>query len=91
MIKQSIPPNLAPQVEEIIDGVTSKLGGHTLRGPILEESAQASRADGPARAHQKARPHSHELPFAACAAESTGAMLHWVSVCRTRTVSSRVT
>jgi ElaB/YqjD/DUF883 family membrane-anchored ribosome-binding protein len=35
MLTASAPPPLAPQIKEIVDGITVKLGGHPVEGPIL--------------------------------------------------------
>jgi hypothetical protein len=35
MVTQSVPPTLERQVEEVIDGITVKLGGHPVRGHVL--------------------------------------------------------
>jgi len=50
--KQHLPPNLAPQVEEVIDNVTTKLGGRRIEGPVVENlqslwGAQGSRSECP--------------------------------------------
>jgi ElaB/YqjD/DUF883 family membrane-anchored ribosome-binding protein len=36
LIKQYLPPSLAPRVEEVMDSATTKLGGQPVRGPVLE-------------------------------------------------------
>jgi len=41
LAKEALPPALAPQVEQIMDSVASKLGGKPVRGPVLEPSAAA--------------------------------------------------
>lgn len=40
--KQSLPPSLAPQVEEIINDLTSKLGGRPVRGPVVDPATVQS-------------------------------------------------
>jgi len=50
--KQHLPPNLTPQVEEVIDNVTTKLGGRRIEGPVVENlrslwGAQGTRSEHP--------------------------------------------
>ena len=49
MVTQSVPPTLERQVEEVIDGITVKLGGHPVRGHILP--AQPARSTVSDRRH----------------------------------------
>jgi ElaB/YqjD/DUF883 family membrane-anchored ribosome-binding protein len=43
---QELPAKLAPQVEEMIDNVTTKLGGTRIEGPVLETLAAKSTRQG---------------------------------------------
>jgi len=36
-IKQVVPPNLAPNLEEVLDGFTRKMGGQPVHGPVLSQ------------------------------------------------------
>lgn len=45
MITQSAPPELGQQLGEMMDSVTTKIGGQTIRGPILEPALEL--ADNP--------------------------------------------
>jgi hypothetical protein len=38
MVKQNLPPALAPHVEQIMDSATSKLGGQPLESPVVSLS-----------------------------------------------------
>lgn len=38
LVKQSVPPNFASQLEPIMDSITTKLGGHPISGPVLVPS-----------------------------------------------------
>jgi ElaB/YqjD/DUF883 family membrane-anchored ribosome-binding protein len=38
MITRSAPEPMKPRLSEIMDGLTAKLGGHPLQGPVLPES-----------------------------------------------------
>jgi len=40
MLAQSLPPELGSQVGDLVDKLTSKMGGRLIRGPIFEFSAQ---------------------------------------------------
>lgn len=40
LINQSVPREVQPRIKEVMDDITTKLGGETLRGPLLETSAQ---------------------------------------------------
>jgi ElaB/YqjD/DUF883 family membrane-anchored ribosome-binding protein len=35
-VSQHLPPNMAPQVQDMLDNVTTKLGGTRIEGPVLE-------------------------------------------------------
>jgi len=37
LAKQAVPPALAPQVEQIMDSATTKLGGKPVPGPVVED------------------------------------------------------
>lgn len=39
MISESVPPSFRPQIAEVIDGFTEKLGGEHIRGPILNQQS----------------------------------------------------
>jgi hypothetical protein len=41
MAKQCIPEHMAPQVAQVFDSVTTKLGGEPIEGPVLPGLAQA--------------------------------------------------
>jgi ElaB/YqjD/DUF883 family membrane-anchored ribosome-binding protein len=42
LAKQAVPPTLAPQVEEIMNSVTTKLGGTPFQEPLIEPSGSTS-------------------------------------------------
>jgi ElaB/YqjD/DUF883 family membrane-anchored ribosome-binding protein len=46
LAKQAVPPTLAPKVEEIMNSVTTKLGGKPFRQPILTPSHSTGPASG---------------------------------------------
>jgi ElaB/YqjD/DUF883 family membrane-anchored ribosome-binding protein len=46
-IKQSAAPEIGEQVAELIDGITTKLGGEVIKGPIFEKSPEQSPASQP--------------------------------------------
>jgi ElaB/YqjD/DUF883 family membrane-anchored ribosome-binding protein len=41
-IKQSVAPSLGPQLEQLLDRVTTKLGGEPLPGPVLNAPAEGA-------------------------------------------------
>jgi ElaB/YqjD/DUF883 family membrane-anchored ribosome-binding protein len=46
MLTASAPPPLAPQIKEIVDSVTTKLGGHPVEGAILNLPRQSEESNG---------------------------------------------
>jgi ElaB/YqjD/DUF883 family membrane-anchored ribosome-binding protein len=40
MVKPSIPENLVPQVEDVFERVTTKLGGEPVRGPVIDTASR---------------------------------------------------
>jgi ElaB/YqjD/DUF883 family membrane-anchored ribosome-binding protein len=44
LAKRALPEHLAPQVAEVVDRVTSKLGGKPIEGPLVSEPSSESRA-----------------------------------------------
>jgi hypothetical protein len=41
LILQSMPEQRKPELTELMDGITVKLGGHPVQGPVFEDGAQA--------------------------------------------------
>lgn len=52
-LKQSLPPALAPQVADLIDSATTKLGGRPVPGPVVENLSNpfGSREREPSQSH----------------------------------------
>jgi ElaB/YqjD/DUF883 family membrane-anchored ribosome-binding protein len=42
LVKRALPEHLAPQVAEVVDRVTSKLGGKPIEGPLVSEPSRES-------------------------------------------------
>jgi ElaB/YqjD/DUF883 family membrane-anchored ribosome-binding protein len=47
LVKRNIPEHLGPQVEEVMNNITSKLGGQPVRGEVLSSAGQRQ-TQGPA-------------------------------------------
>jgi len=43
LLAQSVPPHLSGQLTDVINSVTTKLGGEPVRGPVLSESRMGDR------------------------------------------------
>jgi hypothetical protein len=43
MVSQSAPPQFGPQLAEVVDNLTVKLGGKPVQGPVLRQDGDSSR------------------------------------------------
>jgi ElaB/YqjD/DUF883 family membrane-anchored ribosome-binding protein len=59
LVTESVPPSMGPQIEEIINGVSTRLGGHPMKGRILpkkvssEEDSNAGGGPSFAQSHNR--------------------------------------
>lgn len=60
MVLQSVPPALKEEIKEVVDGVTTKLGGHPLHGSLLNESenSETNRSSNGAQHEEESRPRA---------------------------------
>jgi hypothetical protein len=50
LVAQAVPETLGPQIKEVIDSFTTKLGGKPVEGPVLPERQTSGPTHGPAGA-----------------------------------------